>query len=101
MFSLINKDNNPLKIQCLVPKKAAVGPRGTYIQIYGSYQVRVGYGDDLWLSADSNVNEVSGSNLGNSYLHPNYVYLSWNHSVSKLVFDIQKVPLKGPHRVYN
>ena len=71
LFSLINKDNNPLKIKCSVPEKAAFGPRDKYIQIYGSFQVGGG-GHDLMLSADANVNTISSSNLGNSYNHPYY-----------------------------
>ena len=71
LFSLINKDDNPLKIKCSVPEKAAIGPRDTrIIQIYGSCPVGGG-GHDLLLSADSNVKR-SASNLGNSYKHPVY-----------------------------
>ena len=67
LFSLINKDNNPLKMKCSFPENAAVGPRDTYIQCYGG-----GFGD-LPLSADSNVDD-SFLNLGYSYEHPEYAY---------------------------
>ena len=71
LFSLINKDDKPFKIKCSVPEDAAFGLRDSEIQVYGSYPEEGG-GSDLWLSADSNVNKDSGSNLGNSYIHPDY-----------------------------
>ena len=67
LFSLINKDNNSLKIKC----SGAFGPSDRFIQVYGSFQVGGG-GNDLVLSADANVNAFSYSNLGNSYKHPDY-----------------------------
>ena len=63
LFSLINKDNNPLKMKCFFPEDAANGSSDKYIQLYG---------DDLALSADSNVDEDSHSDLGNIYSHPGY-----------------------------
>ena len=71
LFSLINKDNNPLKIKCLIYEDAAFGPSDIAIQVYGSFQVGGG-GNDLIISADSNVNTGSHSNLGNIYKHPVY-----------------------------
>ena len=75
LFSLINKDNNPLKIKCSVLENAALGPRVQDIQCYGLCQVE-GAGNDLIISADSNVNVLSYSNLGNIYKHPDYALRS-------------------------
>ena len=71
LFSLINKDDKPLKIKCSDPEFAAAGSSDTLIQLYGSLLVG---GTDLALRADSNVNYYSHSNLGNSYEHPEYAY---------------------------
>ena len=65
LFSLINKDNNILKIRCS-RENAAGGAKHTFIQMYGA--------DDLMLYADSNVNTDSLSNLGICYRHPNYAF---------------------------
>ena len=53
LFSLINKDDKPLKIKCSDPEFAAAGSSDTLIQLYGSLLVG---GTDLALRADSNVN---------------------------------------------
>ena len=71
LFSFINKDDKPLKIKCSVPEDAAEGSSDTYIQFYGSLLVG---GADLALSAYSNVNEDSYSELGGSYSHPDYAF---------------------------
>ena len=66
MLSLINKDNNSLKIECPTPERAVFGHSDLWIQRYGIYLV---------LSSNSNVNTKSCSNQGKDYnKHPSYVY---------------------------
>ena len=69
IFSLINKDNKPLKMKCSTPEYAVYGNPCPWIQGYGS-------GTDLALCSNSNVNNFSQSNLGFSYIHPSYAKAS-------------------------
>ncbi len=64
IFSLINKNNAPIKIKCTYPPYA----------IYNnpSYGPSFGGGHDLYISDSSNINTSSYSNLGSSYCHPLY-----------------------------
>ena len=63
LFSLINKDSNPVKIKC--SRSFSAVSSGSWIQQYGH---------DLYLSSNSNVITESWSNLGFAYKHPSYVY---------------------------
>ena len=72
LFSLINKESNPLKIKFSVPEKAAVGSMEDRIQSYGKPKLLEDGGYDLLLSESSNVNAFSYSDLGNIYVHPDY-----------------------------
>ena len=67
LFSLINKDDTPLKMKCCEPTNAIRGSN-VILQMYGSQ----GGGRDLCLSQNSNTNTLSNSNLGTSYKHPKY-----------------------------
>ena len=66
LFSLINRDNNPLKMRCFNPEKAINGNSSSlFMQCYGS---------ELVLYSNSNVNKSSFSNLGLTYKHPTFSY---------------------------
>lgn len=64
IFSLVNNDNNPIVIKCSTPQNA----------IYCDYNYGpfFGYGGDLYISDNSNMNTASFSNLGICYKHPLY-----------------------------
>ena len=67
LFSLINKDNKPLKMKCIKPDLAIrcsnyIGPN------FGNY--------DLEISSESNLKFYSRSNIGYSYEHPDYAHKS-------------------------
>ena len=68
LFSLINKENSPMKMKC--SQHDAIYDQSTpWMQVYGFNN---GNGVDLALYSNSNVNSQSFSNLGNSYKHPVY-----------------------------
>ena len=67
LFSLINKENKPLKMKCSLPDKAAIGSV-SFIQVYGHSPT----GTSLALFADSNQNTSSQSDLGDVFKHPTY-----------------------------
>ena len=71
LFSLINKDNNPLKMECLKPQFAVCGHSDPWIQQYGL---------DLYLCSNSNVNTRSSTNLGYAYKHTSY---DWGSTQAK------------------
>jgi len=67
IFSLINKENKPLKMKCIQPDTA----------IYCSTRYGPYFGvSDLEINDNSNVNIESYANLGYSYEHPDYEYRS-------------------------
>jgi hypothetical protein len=66
IFSLINKQNKPLKMKCSQCQYA--------IYCYNSYGPTFGHGHDFYISDNSNINTDSYSNLGHSYSHPDYAY---------------------------
>ena len=61
LFSLNNKDNKPIKMKCINSDGA----------IYCSNNFGL---MDLKISFESNLNNVSCSNIGYSYEHPDYDY---------------------------
>jgi len=68
IFSLINKQNKPLKMKCSSCQYA--------IDCHSSYGPRFGGGADFYISDNSNTNTISYSNLDHSYSHPDYAYES-------------------------
>jgi len=67
IFSLINKDNKPIKMKCIKPSQA----------IYCSTDYGPNFGlNDIEISNESNIGTNSVSNLGDSYKHPDYEYES-------------------------
>jgi len=64
IFSLINKDNKPIKIKWSQNK--GIYCRNKYGPLFG--------GNDLMITDKSNTNATSFSNLGHSYTHPDYAY---------------------------
>ena len=68
LFSLINKENNPIAINCSQPEYAV------YSNPYNSYGPTFGKGFDIYVSDNSDHESNSFSNLGTSYKHPNYTY---------------------------
>jgi len=66
IFSLINKQNKPLKMKCSKCEKA--------LYCHRSYGPIFGGGHNLYISNNSNTNNDSHSNLGNSYSFPDYAY---------------------------
>lgn len=68
MFSLKNKDNQPLKMDC--------EPDHFSICCYRGYGPCFGGGHDLSIASNANLNRKSYSNLGSSYKHPKYRYCS-------------------------
>ncbi len=67
LFSLINKDGTPLKMECCDPQHAILGYPSSCLQRYSSFGRR-----DLVLWEHSNINTNSYSDLGSSYKHPKY-----------------------------
>jgi hypothetical protein len=65
LFSLINKLNKPIKMKW---------SRNNGIFCNSSYGPTFGGGHDLLIANNSNINKTSNSNLGNSYIHQDYVY---------------------------
>jgi hypothetical protein len=60
IFSLVNKENNHVKIK--------IKPGGqNAICCHSSYGPRFGGGHDIFISSDSNTNQTSYSDLGHSY----------------------------------
>ena len=66
IFSLINKQNKPLKMKCSKCQHA--------IYCHNSYGPIFGDGHDFVISDNSNTNTNSPSSLGGSYSHPDYAY---------------------------
>jgi len=64
IFSLINLENNPLKIKW--SKNQGIYCDNNYGPIFGTY--------DLYIADKSNTNTGSYSNIGQSYIHPDKVY---------------------------
>ena len=66
LFSLVNKDNKPIKMKC----------QNAHNSIYCSSTSSAvfGGGHDLYISNNSNTNTTSYSNLGHSYEHPKHKY---------------------------
>lgn len=68
IFSLENKDGNPLKLNCIQPEYAV------YSNPFSSYGPTFGRGHDIYISDNSNSSSASFSNLGDSFKHPNYAF---------------------------
>ena len=68
IFSLENKDGQPLKINCIQPEYAV------YSNPFSSYGPTFGRGHDIYISDNSNSSSASFSNLGDSFKHPNYAF---------------------------
>ena len=68
IFSLINIDNNPSRMDCSVPERAVHGS-AMVIQAYG---VTNGGSASLVLWSDYNVNTKSRPDLGDFYKHTKY-----------------------------
>lgn len=66
LFSFINKDNTPFRMNCTKTDNA--------IYSYPSFGPVFGLGVDLFIGDKSNLNSKSYSNLGSSYSHPIYKY---------------------------
>ncbi len=70
IFSLINLDNNPLKIKWSrnegIYCNQKVGP------VFGGGPM-IGENHDIRIKDQSNTNTSSYSNLGHSYIHPDYI----------------------------
>jgi hypothetical protein len=64
LFSLVNKENTPLKLRCKDETYS------TYCM--AAYGPTFGGGHDLHISSDANTNEHSYSNLGHSFVHPQH-----------------------------
>ena len=64
LFSLINKDNTPLKMKCVGGDNAIFGSQYD-LQHYGLIST-----PDLAICSDSNVNKKCESDLGECYKHP-------------------------------
>jgi hypothetical protein len=62
IFSLVNKDNQPVKMKIQVPQHA--------IYCHSSYGPTFGNGHSLYIADNSNSNTLSHSNLGQAYRHP-------------------------------
>ena len=69
IFSLVNRDNSPIKIKCSIGEKA-IGCNPKYGPIFGYKN------PDFVLFDHSNANADNFSNLCNSYIHPLYVQRS-------------------------
>jgi hypothetical protein len=66
IFSLVNKENKPFKVMCTDSYHAIVG---------GSpYGPTFGGGYDIHISSDSNSNQTSYSNFGQTYMHADYQF---------------------------
>ena len=63
IFSFFNKDNKPLKMNWKSAESIRTNP------LNGP-----AFGNDIFISNNSNINSESYSDLGSSYIHPNY---SW------------------------
>ena len=72
IFSLINKLNKPIKIKW--SKNNGIVCNSSYGPIFGG-------GHDLLIADKSNTYTISTSNLGHSYIHPDYAYdqMKLNH----------------------
>ena len=66
IFSLVNKDNKPIKMKCQNANNS-IYCSSTSCAVFGG-------GHDLYISNNSNVNTTSYSNLGHSYEHPKHKY---------------------------
>lgn len=64
LFSYINKDNKPIKLKCSSPSYA--------IYCSGDYGPTFGAGHDINIRSNSNLNKHSYTNLGYSYMHPDF-----------------------------
>jgi hypothetical protein len=73
LFSLKNKENKPCKMKCVEPYNA-IECNTNYGPIFGGSVY--GHGDDIRIANNSNVNENSHSQLGDSYKHSEYEYKS-------------------------
>jgi len=65
IYSLVNKMNKPIKIEWSKNKKIDSNP---------NYGPTFGSGHDFYIADKSNTNTSSSSNLGSSYIHPDYAY---------------------------
>jgi hypothetical protein len=68
IFSLVNKDNKPIKMKQTNPASA--------IFPYSSYHITFGAGHDFKTATNSNTSGESYSELGYTYKHPTYQYQS-------------------------
>ena len=68
IFSLVNKDNKPIKMK---PKNPAHA-----IYCNSSWHITFGAEQDFHIAPNSNTSNKSWSNLGNTYKHPTYQYQS-------------------------
>ncbi len=64
IFSLVNKENNPFKAKCIKPANS-IFCGAKYGPIFGG-------GNDIHISTNSNVNQISYANFGQSYAYPIY-----------------------------
>ena len=67
IFSLVNKDQKPLKMRVSKPE-SAIYCCSSYGPLFGGY--------DIYIANRSDSNTDSYPNLGHSYSHPQYAYLS-------------------------
>ena len=68
IFSLVNKDNKPIKMKQTNPAYAII--------CYSSYHINFGGGHDFHIATNSNTSNSSYSDLGCTYKHPTYQYQS-------------------------
>ncbi len=73
LFSLKNMENKPCKMKCVEPYNA-IECNTNYGPIFGGSVY--GHGDDIRIANNSNINENSHSQLGDSYKHSEYEYKS-------------------------
>ena len=67
LFSLVNREDNPLLMKCIDPSKAIFcSPEN--LPVFGRR--------DLVIRSNSNISNESYSNLGSSFKHPEHAYQS-------------------------
>ena len=72
IFSLVNKDNKPIKIK-VTENKYSIGTYETCGPAFGGNVLNNELSSgDIYISDKSNLNAYSSSNLGNCFIHPNY-----------------------------
>jgi len=66
IFSLVNMENKPFKVVCTNASRAIVAD--------SHYGPTFGGGFDIYISSDSNLNQTSYSNFGQTYKHADYQF---------------------------